>query len=74
MRDRWETPVGRMFLWVDDPGGNAEHIAEQGLTPNEVESAFEETEPTGRPAIFGRTFRGDTIFVADDLETGTEGE
>ena len=68
-----------MFLWVDDPGGNAEHLAEHGLTPDEVESAFNDIETettrrsTGRPAIFGCTFKCDTIFVAYDLETDTEG-
>lgn len=71
--------MDRMFLWVDDPGGNVEHIAEHGLTPDEVESAFDDIETettsrsTGRPAIFGRTFKGDTIFVAYDLETDIAG-
>ncbi len=77
--NRWEIPVGKMFLWVDDPGGNVEHIAEHGLTPAELESAFDDVETettsrsTGRPAIFGRTFNGDTIFVAYDLERDTDG-
>ncbi len=71
--------MGTMFLWVDDPGGNVEHIAEHGLTPDEVESAFDDIETettsrsTGRPAIFGRTFKGDTIFVVYDLETDIAG-
>ena len=71
--------MGRMCLGVDDPGGNVEHIAEHGLTPAEVEAAFDDIETettsrsTGRPAIFGRTFRGDTIFVAYDLEADAEG-
>ena len=71
--------MGRMFLWVDDPGGNVEHIAEHGLTSEEVESSFEDivtettSRSTGRPAIFGRTFKGDTIFVVYDLETDTDG-
>ena len=74
----WKIPVGRLFLWVDDPGGNVEHIAEHGLTPDEVESAFDDIETettsrsTGRPAIFGRTFKGDTIFVAYDLEKDSD--
>ena len=69
----------RMFLWVNDPGGNVEHVAEHGLTPEEVESAFDDIESettsrtTGRPAIFGRTIGGDTIFVAYDLDTDTDG-
>jgi len=71
--------VGRMFLWVDDPGGNVEHIAEHGLTPAEVESAFDAIElktisrSTGRPAIFGRTFKGDTIFVVYDIDKDADG-
>lgn len=72
--------MGRMFLWLDDPGGNVEHVAEHGLTPEEVESAFEDIEivttsrSTGRPAIFGRTFKGDTIFVVYDIEKDTDGQ
>ena len=71
--------MDKMFLWGDDPGGNVEHIAEHGLTPDEVESAFNDVETettsrsTGRPAIFGRTFKGDTIFVAYDLEKDADG-
>ena len=50
--------MDRLFLWDDGPDGNVEHIAEHGLTPDEVESAFDniETESTsrstGRPALF----------------------
>ena len=71
--------MGRMFLWVDDPGGNVEHIAEHGLTPAEVESAFDAIElktisrSTGRPAIFGRTFNGDMIFVVYDIDKDADG-
>jgi hypothetical protein len=28
------------FIWNDEPGGNREHIAEHGLTPDEVEEVF----------------------------------
>ncbi len=57
----------------------SEHVAEHGLTPEEVESAFEDIEiettrgTTGRPAIFGRTLKGDTIFVVYDLDTDSDG-
>ena len=67
-----------LFCWDDDEGGNVDHIAEHGLTPDEVESAFDDIETettsrsTGRPAIFGRTFKGDTIFVAYDLEKDSD--
>ena len=68
-----------LFLWDDAPGGNVEHIAEHGLTPEEVESAFNniETETnsrsTGRPAIFGRTLNGDVIFVVYELDYDDDG-
>jgi hypothetical protein len=71
--------VHRMFLWVHDPRGNVEHVAEHGLTPDEVESAFDDIElettsrTTGRPAIFGRTFKADMIFVVYDLDTDADG-
>ena len=29
---------------------------------------------TGRPAIFGRTFKGDTVFVVYDIEKATDGD
>ena len=71
--------MDRMFLWDDAPGSNVEHIAEHGLAPEEVESAFDniETETTsrssGRPAIFGRTFKGDVIFVVYELDHDDDG-
>jgi hypothetical protein len=37
--------MDRLFLWDDSPEGNVEHIAEHGLTPEEVESAFDSIEP-----------------------------
>jgi len=68
-----------LFLWGDAAGGNVEHVAEHGLTPDEVESAFNniETETisrsTGRPAIFGRTLNGDVIFVVYELDNDDDG-
>lgn len=68
-----------MFLWDYDVGGNVEHVTEHGLTPEEVESAFNAVEresfsrSTGRPAIFGRTYFGEVIFVVYQFETGTDG-
>lgn len=71
--------MDRLFLWDDGPGGNVEHIAEHGLMPDEVESAFDniETETTsrstGRPALFGRTYKGDVIFVVYELDSDDDG-
>jgi hypothetical protein len=67
------------FLWDDDPTeGNVPHIGENGLTPDDVESAFANvlrqvtSRSSGRPALFGLTADGRLIFVvyeviADDL-------
>jgi hypothetical protein len=68
-----------LFLWNEDPGGNVEHVAEHDLTPEEVESAFEDivsetvSRATGRPAIFGCTFNGDTIFFFFDRKIDSDG-
>lgn len=71
--------MDQLFLWDDESGGNVEHVADHGLTPEEVESAFDniETETTsrstGRPAIFGRTLKGDIIFVVYELYEDDDG-
>ena len=70
----------RLFLWDHDPDGNVEHIAEHGLTPMEVESAFDGIQGkttsfrTGRPAIFGETLYGDMIFVVYTVEADIDGD
>jgi hypothetical protein len=71
--------MSQVFLWDDAPGGNVEHIAEHGLTPDMVESAFEFIErqttsrSTSRPAIFGRTREGDVVFVVYELDHDDDG-
>ncbi len=67
------------FLWDDDAtDGNIRHIAEHGLTPEDVEHAFAHalrhttSRSSGRPALFGLTPDDRVIFVvyeeiADDL-------
>ena len=53
----------------DDPDGNVQHIAEHGLTKEEVEDAFAEPEgrgisrSSGLPIIFGTTSTGRFIAV-----------
>jgi hypothetical protein len=68
-------------IWDDEPGGNVEHIAEHGLTSEEVESVLlDDSIPTaysdssGRPCKFGHTFTGKYIIavwseVDDDPRT-----
>ncbi|HEX3149554.1 MAG TPA: hypothetical protein VHR66_15880 [Gemmataceae bacterium] len=58
---------------ADDPDGNTAHIAEHGLTPEEVESVLRDrnasfgiSDSTARPAAFGTTDTGRFIIVVDE--------
>ena len=58
----------------DDEGGNTAHIAEHGLTPEEVESAlldehttFDLSDSSGRPIAFGTTVTGRLIAVVFEV-------
>ncbi len=62
--------------WDDpsDEGGNTVHVAEHGLTPDEVESAlldentaFDVSDSSGRPIAFGTTDTGRFIAVVFDV-------
>jgi hypothetical protein len=57
-------------IWDDEPGGNVEHIAEHGLTPEEVEEVLLDdtletavSRSSGRPCKSGETSTGKFIFV-----------
>jgi hypothetical protein len=58
-------------IWDDDdqPDGNVQHIAEQGLTIEDVEYVLENptregfSSSTGRPCCFGYTPGGDFIIA-----------
>lgn len=58
-------------IWDDEdaPDGNVQHIAEHGLTIDDVEWVLENpteegiSESTGRPCCFGYTPAGDYIIV-----------
>jgi hypothetical protein len=58
-----------VFFWIEEPGGNVEHIAEHGLTPEDVEYAYATAEAftvsrsSGRPAFSGLALDGRVIFV-----------
>jgi uncharacterized DUF497 family protein len=58
-----------LFLWDDEKGGNVEHIAEHGLTPDDVEPVVmhplrkTKSAKSRRPAVFGLTPDGRLIFV-----------
>ena len=53
----------------DDPAGNVRHIAEHGLTPDDVEHVLMNPESEGfskssqRPGVWGYTPAGEYIFV-----------
>jgi uncharacterized DUF497 family protein len=58
----------------DDEGSNAAHIADHGLTPEEVESAlfdenttFDVSHSSGRPIAFGNTISGRFIVVVFEV-------
>ena len=58
----------------DDPNGNVQHVAEHGLTPNEIEDVLLDPESdlsispsSGRPAAFGFTASGRYIMVVYEI-------
>ena len=58
----------------EDEGSNTAHIAEHGLTPQEVESAlfdenttFDVSDSSGRPIAFGSTDTGRFIAVVFEV-------
>jgi hypothetical protein len=60
------------FVWdlEDDPDGNVAHIAEHGVTPEEVEEVLEAehgsattSRSSGNPIVFGWTQTGKYIAV-----------
>jgi uncharacterized DUF497 family protein len=67
------------IIWDDSEGGNVEHVAAHGLTPDEVDdvlrdpdSTFDRSHSTGRPVAFGYTRAGRYILVAfDEVDANT---
>jgi len=67
------------IVWDDSEGGNLEHIAEHGLTSDEVEdvlrdpeSKFGRSRQSGLPVAFGYTSTGRYIMVAfDEIDEDT---
>ena len=58
------------IIWDDEPDGNVEHVAEHGLTPDEVDDVLtddslpvERSDSSGRPCKFGWTSTGKHIIV-----------
>jgi uncharacterized DUF497 family protein len=66
-----------LFDWdeFDDDGSNTAHIAEHGLTPEEVEAAlvdenttFDVSDSSGRPIAFGATGTGRFIAIVFEIQ------
>ncbi len=57
------------IIWNHEPGGNVDHVAQHGLTPEDVEAVIcdplEKTtsRTTGRPVVTGYTADGRLILV-----------
>jgi hypothetical protein len=57
------------IIWNEEPGGNVEHIAEHGLTPDDVEEVLfnpldrDVSRSSGLPIVFGFTPDGRYILV-----------
>lgn len=66
------------FLWDDDPDeGNVGHVAEHGLSTEEVEHAFHnvlretKSRSSGHPALFGLTPDDRVLFVVyEEIDDG----
>jgi uncharacterized DUF497 family protein len=62
----------------DDPGGNVQHIAQHGVTKEEVEEVFQNatdadvSRSSGRPVVFGDTSTGRHLMVAyEEIDADT---
>jgi hypothetical protein len=57
------------IIWNEEPGGNIEHIAEHGLSPEDVEEVLfnpvdrDVSRSSGLPIVFGFTLDGRYILV-----------
>lgn len=57
------------IIWNEEPGGNIDHIAEHGLTPEDVEEVLlnpidqDVSRSSGLPIAFGLTPDGRYILV-----------
>jgi uncharacterized DUF497 family protein len=56
-------------MWIEGPAGNVQHIAQHGITTQEVEDALsnpvdtDRSESSGRPIVFGYTAAGRFLAV-----------
>ncbi|MCC6682346.1 MAG: hypothetical protein IT445_15710 [Phycisphaeraceae bacterium] len=63
------------FIWDDSEGGNVDHLAEHGVTPQEAESVMEQPEShdfsqsSGLPIAFGFTMTGRYLMLVYEMLT-----
>ncbi len=63
-----------LWDWEDDPEGNVQHIAEHGITQDEVEEALanvldeQASRSSERPMVFGETAAGRLLVVVYEIE------
>ncbi len=61
------------FVWNFEPGGNASHVAEHGITTDDVERivcnplGLGTSRTTGRPLATGLTFDGRLVVVVYEM-------
>ena len=61
------------FVWNYEPGGNVEHIADHGLSPEDVEAVIcdplekKVSRSSGRPVVTGYTSDGRLIVVVFEM-------
>ncbi len=66
----------RRVLWDDYPGGNVDHIAEHGLTPDDVDEVLSSPDEigvsrsSGLPVALGFTSAGEYICVVFEWVDG----
>ena len=66
------------FIWDEEPGGNVDHLADHGLTPEDVihaletVTAFAISRSSGRSVFYGYALNGRFIFVVyEEIAEGT---
>lgn len=66
--------IGLIWDAEDDPDGNVQHIAEHGVTPEEVEEILNDpasetgrSRSSGRPITFGSTAAGRLLAVVWEM-------
>jgi hypothetical protein len=66
-----------VFFWIEEPGGNVDHVREHGLEPEDIEHAyatadeFTTSRSSGCPAFYGLARDGADVFVVYEAMDAT---